>query len=171
MFQCVDCGSQDPWHVCPKHEAFTVKEPGIVMTPRNAEALAEENAKLLLQNDGLSRTLDAIIFSWAELKAATAANVPSGEFREDDILKERVRVAELNLRMLLDRAEKPMTEKQDEESPFPTAQQLKIYRAVDKFFGACTRHHIADCRTCKEDGESVSPGDTTRLGDPTDSTG
>src|SRR4029077_3877465 len=52
MFQCIDCGSQNPYHAyhaCPTHPTFKVKEPGIVMTPRSIERLEEENARLLLQ--------------------------------------------------------------------------------------------------------------------------
>lgn len=49
MFQCTDCGSQNPWHVCPKHPNFSVKEPGVVMTPRSAEALAAALDAALLQ--------------------------------------------------------------------------------------------------------------------------
>ena len=40
--------------------------------------------------------------------------------------------------------------KREGESMFPTTEQLKVYREVDKFFGACEAHRMADCRTCKE---------------------
>lgn len=47
MNQCVDCGQQIiGLHICPSRQPLTLKEPGIVVTPRSYEALAEENAKL-----------------------------------------------------------------------------------------------------------------------------
>jgi len=55
MFQCIDCGSQNPYHACPKHPSFKIKEPGIVMTPRSIERLEEENARLLLQIDEIRK--------------------------------------------------------------------------------------------------------------------
>lgn len=36
------------------------------------------------------------------------------------------------------------------EDEFPTAQQLKIHRLVERFSGVCHQHKIADCRTCSE---------------------
>src|SRR5260370_849750 len=68
--------------------------------------LGKQRDELFLQNDQMRSALDSILFCWSELKAATEANVPSGEFREDDERGERVRVCELNLRMALDRNEK-----------------------------------------------------------------
>jgi hypothetical protein len=38
----------------------------------------------------------------------------------------------------------------DDDSPFPTAHDLKIMRAVDEFNGACKAHRMTDCRTCAE---------------------
>lgn len=39
-------------------------------------------------------------------------------------------------------------EGQADESGFPTAQQLKIHRAVEDFSGACKAHGMTDCRIC-----------------------
>lgn len=36
----------------------------------------------------------------------------------------------------------------EEESMFPTARELNIYREVERFFGVCHAHKIADCVTC-----------------------
>jgi hypothetical protein len=55
MFQCADCGSNNPYHVCPKHPTFKIQEPGVVMTPRSIQGLEKENAKLLLQNGELQK--------------------------------------------------------------------------------------------------------------------
>lgn len=39
----------------------------------------------------------------------------------------------------------------EEERIFPTAQELKIYREVERFMEVCHAHKIADCRTCGEE--------------------
>lgn len=49
---------------------------------------------------------------------------------------------------------KGFIEKPNEESPFPTAQQLKAFRAVSKFFGACEAHRMTNCQTCAEKQKS-----------------
>jgi hypothetical protein len=70
----------------------------------------EKVRALELQNGAYKKVLDGLLLFWAELKAARTANVPSGEFREDDNRWERVRVAEQNLSFALDAAhvvEKP----------------------------------------------------------------
>ncbi len=55
--------------------------------------------------------LSELTLAWAELKTAEAANVPSGEFREDDLLGDRVRTAKDRLNLALDGiTEKPKCE-------------------------------------------------------------
>lgn len=40
---------------------------------------------------------------------------------------------------------------EEDDSPFPTAREMKIFRMVEKFSGVCHAHKIADCRTCKSE--------------------
>ncbi len=41
-------------------------------------------------------------------------------------------------------------EGQADDRGFPTKQQMKIFRAVDAFNGACKAHRMTDCRICAE---------------------
>jgi len=42
--------------------------------------------------------------------------------------------------------------KPNDESSFPTAGQMEVYRHVQKFFNVCHDHKVRDCRTCAERG-------------------
>jgi hypothetical protein len=105
MFQCADCGSQNPYHVCPKHPTFSVKEPGIVMTPRSIEGLEQENAKLLLQVGAMRNVVEV------------AKEVRDGIIKSGRVEAGSVRFMDLQTALsALDSQERP-TEKRDVPVP------------------------------------------------------
>lgn len=66
---------------------------------------------LIQERDASLLQIGEVGLAWTELKAAEAANVPSGEFGEDDLRGDRVRVAKDKLNLALDGIiEKPLQE-------------------------------------------------------------
>jgi hypothetical protein len=95
MYQCSDCGSQSQQYICPKHQTFTVKEPGVVVTPSTVsresfDALFESHCRLGKQRDALvlqiehdKKAYDSLAGSYNELvKTHDAALLQNSELRE-----------------------------------------------------------------------------------------